>query len=1573
MSDEVLQQAAVFSKLNRRTKRWQRIVAGLSAVVVFITTYALILPAITQEQELMCGLEEHTHTEKCYTGENVTCGKQAHAHSDLCYSDRTADLEAAEDWEATIPKDLGENWAENLVTIAKSQLGYQESAKNFGVGSDGVTRGYTRYGAWAKDAYGDWRNAFISFCLHYAGVQTDYFPFSSDSLKTMKALRAAGFLMEDKNYTPVPGDLVLLGNTAPFTRVGIVTEYMPGTDDTIGQVKYIEADVDNRVAPVQCSANNRTILGYATLGSAYQEFVKQEPREKVFSNDTVTVTATYFPAAGIPNDAQLVVKVIDPSDEVYESYYRDAYDTIEWENGQVLVTKIRDFRLYDISFVQNGKEIQPLWDVDVQISHTDADMTEESGVSVVHYKDKKKPSLHKVSEYKRDEKGRLHTKFATDSFSLFAVVTTETEIDYILSYTQLQVTSSTLTALANKKLALVANGYGLTVGSDGKLKVQALNATKNVISGYESMVRWEFTRSGTSGSNYYISTDVNGTTQYLLVDGSTLTLTQEQGTLFTAARSDANLILKSGSNYINIAESGVAMGSSSALTLYQVPAGSYSAEFDCQLGGAGHSGASSVIKYPNGEVFDREADSDGYITLPTPDETVLPGNYPMRLNGWYDIINRVFYDSSMFGQKVKISNNTIFYPEWIAETYDIGQNVSVVETQPDTRDFINTHVYDYTELFNLQSTYFVNADSRKDRKWYLDTESDLGFVFFDWITDGNIGKVQNKDTSVGGITVNQGKGSTGGVSQFPGTVTSGIVTDTLDKDIRMNALFDQGYMPGRHYLGEGDWLYSYDEATGYYYYNSAANAASYNQSEQRFYVYDYTVKVDNNNSSKTDFLPFNYGDVQYAEKNTEINYWFGMMSEIKFYLPFDSGSGNNKAANGIDDMQFRFSGDDDVWVFVDGELALDLGGVHDRVYGEINFSTGKVRVGQANGSEIASNTAASTLDMPGVSSAANAAGVTTYDLPSIVEGGREHTITMCYLERGSSLSNCSVYFNLSPLYKLEIAKSDKENAANLAGAQFQIFADENCSQEADLYYKDEDGTLTKIESSQFTTDENGLATCYGLFSGQTYYIKEVKPPPGYPDLSEYLIEFNLTKPGISKFIVIDSTGEEWEFASGYLHQEGTEHRIELNIYNDHYIGGDKKLYVEKVWGEGSENIPDEITVRLLANGNPTTRKLVLSAANGWKGYFAELPETDAEGNPVVYSVREANGPNGFTVTYEETVGKFTTETVVPGYWSDAATVTKFESGEAFRIITNSKYTVQCNADGTITRGTLLDKTDADFETQLWWTTANGNYFRLQNVAYPKYYLTISSGAVGTSESNTGSNAQIELNGTTTRRLRTRRSSTSSTYYYLRENGGAYDGTSTQRNGTAVTLQQFSWTDEKTIQDIVEIPGWKVINTPWEDRFSIPIEKIWESTVSEEDRKPVSMGLYLVDEGSETEAVLKSVITLSAENGWTGSFDDIPYPENGSYYCIAEHTDEYLITYNAATVSIRSDGTDLEAVRIRIDNEGNVGQVQISNGALILLPNTGGLGVWLPVALGFGLIIMATVLFGILERKKQGKQ
>ena len=92
MPDTMLDQAAKLGKTKRRKKTWRSIVLAMAAVVVFCTTYALILPAITMEAETFCGEEEHVHGDDCYTVElipqkvtftceGLICG---HVHSELC-------------------------------------------------------------------------------------------------------------------------------------------------------------------------------------------------------------------------------------------------------------------------------------------------------------------------------------------------------------------------------------------------------------------------------------------------------------------------------------------------------------------------------------------------------------------------------------------------------------------------------------------------------------------------------------------------------------------------------------------------------------------------------------------------------------------------------------------------------------------------------------------------------------------------------------------------------------------------------------------------------------------------------------------------------------------------------------------------------------------------------------------------------------------------------------------------------------------------------------------------------------------------------------------------------------------------------------------------------------------------------------------------------------------------------------------------------------------------------------------------------------------------------------------------
>ena len=115
-----------------------------------------------------------------------------------------------------------------------------------------------------------------------------------------------------------------------------------------------------------------------------------------------------------------------------------------------------------------------------------------------------------------------------------------------------------------------------------------------------------------------------------------------------------------------------------------------------------------------------------------------------------------------------------------------------------------------------------------------------------------------------------------------------------------------------------------------------------------------------------------------------------------------------------------------------------------------------------------------------------------------------HKLSICYLERGASQSNCSIYFNVAPRYSLEIAKQDAQSATALNGASFSVYMDSDATGPAPLWQ-----SLSAYQSGAAATNtfsaENGIASCWGLAAGRTYYIKETTPPPGYPPVLQKTI------------------------------------------------------------------------------------------------------------------------------------------------------------------------------------------------------------------------------------------------------------------------------------------------------------------------------------------------------------------------------------------------------------------------------------------------------------------------------------
>lgn len=215
----------------------------------------------------------------------------------------------------------------------------------------------------------------------------------------------------------------------------------------------------------------------------------------------------------------------------------------------------------------------------------------------------------------------------------------------------------------------------------------------------------------------------------------------------------------------------------------------------------------------------------------------------------------------------------------------------------------------------------------------------------------------------------------------------------------------------------------------HYWYDSAEHAVDYDIASGVFRLRSYPERNSTTagyGEAYGDFLPFTYtggvvknttaDEVSYHVESQNTDYWFGMEMQVNF---FQTKSGKL----GQENMVFRFSGDDDVWVFVDDVLVLDLGGTHGTVNGSIDFSTGEILQyltwGGANGTEAERKNGSSTSFPTSLRACFDEAGRTpkggwSTDGRTFADYS-EHTLKFFYLERGSAVANCSLDFRLPTL------------------------------------------------------------------------------------------------------------------------------------------------------------------------------------------------------------------------------------------------------------------------------------------------------------------------------------------------------------------------------------------------------------------------------------------------------------------------------------------------------------------------------------------------------------------------------
>lgn len=296
---------------------------------------------------------------------------------------------------------------------------------------------------------------------------------------------------------------------------------------------------------------------------------------------------------------------------------------------------------------------------------------------------------------------------------------------------------------------------------------------------------------------------------------------------------------------------------------------------------------------------------------------------------------------------------------------------------------------------------------------------------------------------------------------------------------------------------------------GYYVYDSYGsngsngNYAVYNFTTNSFDVYDKAGVYKGDTSSETNlgqFFPFdsarkvfdeqgnNLSPKKIVDGSTDLNHHFGMSMTTEFVQP-----NGGKTTKG-EDMIFKFSGDDDVWVYIDGVLVGDLGGIHEKATLDINFATGEVKVGHVDGA----NGTKKEIEKTTIKAKFDAAGADTTNFSgSTFRDSTKHTLSFFYLERGAGASNMSLKFNLTTLPSSEVEKVN-QNGEAVPGATFALYrsgADWNEQGEAIAQGTTDDKgqlVLLKSDGSVLSFDEEHNTNHCDYF-----VLKEISLPAGY--------------------------------------------------------------------------------------------------------------------------------------------------------------------------------------------------------------------------------------------------------------------------------------------------------------------------------------------------------------------------------------------------------------------------------------------------------------------------------------------
>lgn len=1011
------------------------------------------------EAEQICTLEEtegHAHTEECYeqvagatesapevteapaeTVPEVTeeeaepereliCGLEEHTHELICFSDKTADVETSAEWEKTLPGNLTGVWREDVVSIAVSQLGYEESTRNYVV-ENGDIYGYSRYGAWYGDEYGDWCAMFVAFCLDYSGVED--IPYDSACQDWIEELTEAGLYVLEEGYIPQPGDLIFFdyGANGTANHVGLVESVTEATESSEAKVNTIEGNSGDRVQRVSYNLSDGRIMGYAQL--PYQPTAEEQTQI-----DSVIAQIDAMPSAD-EIDAKIAEYEEAEDYEGLEVWYTEVCQQVATVYQQY--SALSDEQKAQVTNAEKLLELEYIWSVTIQ---------EVPAGSYTVYQ------INSYVDSSSDDSvmvfGGTVAEKVTYAFKWWYAIKVEED-----NNGDLRVVEILQPGDDSVKSNYRADDTGFV------LLIYYTNTVDVVVGDYVT-VNFTVPNTGVYKSAGYgtisfrtVSPDLSSDPLKTVQSANTsefvkLNLYDYHGTKYSTGYTNINQRYSSNSKeYPGFQWNGGAYP-------YRYRADGYS-----KYGWIANRNLVDCIDFGNSLITDYELTASPYV----PDQSskvsstsvwykgnITAGKIGIASStGANGLINAIVYGddvgntdrpaglTSSFGNAVTLIANDNGYPDLTktaSSTYGqsleylfSGAHPGMYADQRNSKNIDGLFQYD-----PVSGAYFY--DSRENHAQFDDVNDK--FVLYEQVITPNfilypfgnfmpLNDITDRTTQVSAMNYE------GGVATYFQTIINRLLSDSsLDNSeiqlIRMLYSYryswenwsDSNASHGRKWFD----ITSADALNDYF--NNSSEFASE--------AWDFNSTTQKTASGRT--LSQLMDKVYNIAFDVESNFFFGMDMEMNFYQPKDGMTGTDSDGDGDFDypMEFYFAGDDDVWVYIDNVLFLDLTGIHRHVGGKIDFVYGKVYYYSMDSYVDGAVTTSAYTDPMTFEQILENAGVDPSEYLKKDANGNYttfkdysiHKFHFYYTERGSGSSVCRLNFNF-PLLRQNTLSVEK--------------------------------------------------------------------------------------------------------------------------------------------------------------------------------------------------------------------------------------------------------------------------------------------------------------------------------------------------------------------------------------------------------------------------------------------------------------------------------------------------------------------------------------------------------------------